>query len=124
MECTGQSDRTCLKSLSLSLNKFSLAHNNYTYRAILSELFGTKNFGTVYSLISIGTASGGFAINAGLASHFYSKNTVSSGGGGDDENNKCYGVDCYQPTFLICSVLCVLGALGLIGLSRTHKRYM
>ena len=119
MECTGQSDRTCVSTLSLQKN---LSYNFNTHRAILSELFGTKNFGTVYSLISIGTASGGFAINAGLASHFYSKNTVSSGGD-DDNNNKCYGVDCYQPTFLICFVLCVLGALGLIGLSRTHKRY-
>jgi len=90
--------------------------------AILSELFGTKNFGAVYNLIAIGTASGGFALNAGIASHFYSINSSPSLSD-DDDGNKCYGVDCYEPTFLICAGLCLIGALGLVCLARTNKRY-
>ena len=106
------------------LSESTLTHTiTHTHRAILSELFGTENFGTVYNLIAIGTASGGFALNAGLASHFYSKNSGVSNESGDDNNNKCYGVNCYQPTFLICSMLCVTGSLGLIFLSKTHRRY-
>lgn len=90
-----------------------------TSPAIVGDMFGTKSYGAIYSVLSIGTASGGFALNAGLATYFYDKHaeTVQSSDD-DDSTNKCYGTICYKPTFLICAALCIVGAVGLLVLAK------
>jgi len=83
---------------------------------LVAELFGEKSIGTIYTIIGLAPASASFAVTVGVASSVYKahvpphapplcKATVGM------QDGKCFGLLCYQDTFLTTASLCVVGSV-------------
>ena len=82
---------------------------------LVAELFGERAIGTIYTIIGLAPASASFAVTVGVASTVYQahvpphapplcKDTVGM------QDGKCFGLLCYQDTFLITTGLCIFGS--------------
>eukprot|EP00744_Colponema_vietnamica_P018156 GILI01025589.1.p1 GENE.GILI01025589.1~~GILI01025589.1.p1 ORF type:complete len:520 (+),score=75.50 GILI01025589.1:102-1661(+) len=82
--------------------------------AFVSERFGVKNFGANWGLTTLSLAIGGTIFNQ-LAGVLYDSNYAP-------DSHVCYGLHCFQLTFLVTSACCVLsGLLMLILIFRVKK---
>jgi len=88
--------------------------------AIVSEIFGTRFFATIYSFTSSSPALGSFLLSELLASALYGSRGIAHG----DPPDTCMGTDCFRPTFV---AIAAMGAAALLMslaiLTRTTPRY-
>lgn len=83
--------------------------------SLTTELFGTKNFGVNHNIVVANIPIGSFLFG-GFAAFLYQKEAR-----GDE---RCFGLSCYQKTFIIWGSLCSFGTLlALILHIRTRKFY-
>ena len=74
-----------------------------------SELFGLKHFGVIYNFINMSIPLTSLFFSALLAGFLYDRKAGPS--------NICYGMQCFQLTFVTLAVVCVLGLLVSLILS-------
>jgi len=86
--------------------------------SLVSELFGTATFATLYNFQSLAVSSSSFVFSTSLAARFYdseaSLHPAPSGSG-------CAGSTCYRKTSLMMACMCVVGMVAaavLHGLTR------
>lgn len=85
---------------------------------ILADLFGTKWFAAVYSLISLFPALGSFLLSAQLAGRLYD-NGVEPG------QTDCFGSKCFQTAYFVIGLLCVASVpVGLLLTKRVARAQM
>ncbi|GAV60730.1 Nodulin-like domain-containing protein/MFS_1 domain-containing protein [Cephalotus follicularis] len=97
--------------------------------AIISELFGLKYYSTLYNFGSVASPIGSYLLNVRVAGHLYDREgerQLAAKGQvrlpGQDLN--CSGVECFKLSFIIITIVTVLGAfVSLILVSRTKKFY-
>jgi MFS family permease len=88
--------------------------------SMLSEVYGTRCFGTIYSATSSAPAVGGFLLSNLLTAGIYDR--VAKGHG--DTRGICVGSDCFRDAFIIISVLNAISSVAsLVVLARTRLRY-
>ena len=75
-----------------------------------SELFGLKHFGVIYNFINMSIPLSSLLFSALLAGHLYDQEA-------EPGNHVCYGMQCFQLTFVTLAVVCVLGLLVSLILS-------
>ncbi|KAL9243202.1 hypothetical protein vseg_017117 [Gypsophila vaccaria] len=83
---------------------------------IASEIFGVVNMGTIFNTITIAGPLGSYILSVRVVGYIYDKE--SSG-----EGNTCIGVHCFMLSFLIMSVVTLLGSLFALALSLRTKNY-
>mmetsp|Transcript_9620 Transcript_9620/g.17569 ORF Transcript_9620/g.17569 Transcript_9620/m.17569 type:complete len:282 (-) Transcript_9620:130-975(-) len=83
---------------------------------LVSELFGSKNFGTIYSLLNIAPAGGSIAFSVGLAGYVYAQHTRNGA-------KCCLGEDCYKLTFILCGILTAGSGLIVCGVIAVRNRH-
>ncbi|KAL3694391.1 hypothetical protein R1sor_008042 [Riccia sorocarpa] len=101
--------------------------------ATASELFGLKNFGSLYNLLTMALPTGTLIFSGLIAGPIYDREAAKQRGGfqgwssGEDntsEENKCMGAVCFQLTFFIMTGVCLVGVLlNLILIKRTRRVY-
>ncbi|CAL8464603.1 g4138 [Coccomyxa elongata] len=87
---------------------------------LAGELFGMRNFATLYCLLQFGTTLGTYALATRLAGGIYQLQAERHG----DDGDVCIGADCFRSTFVIAAGL-EMGAavLALILYCRTSQLY-
>ena len=97
---------------------------------ITSEIFGTRYFATIYNTISVGPAIGSVVLSSLMAGSLYDLHSRAfpTGEFGPDGQpiyvQRCEGRQCFQATYLICSVIAFAGACAsVILVRRTAKLY-
>jgi MFS family permease len=75
-----------------------------------SELFGLKHFGVIYNFINMSIPLSSLLFSVLLAGQLY---VLQAG----PDNQVCYGVKCFQLTFITLAIVCVLGLLVSLVLS-------
>jgi hypothetical protein len=84
--------------------------------ATASELFGIKNFGALYNVLTIALPAGSLIFSGLIAGHLYDREADGAG--------TCVGKKCFELTFLIMTMICVLGVgLNLVLVKRTYRVY-
>ncbi|KAK9904691.1 hypothetical protein WJX75_000633 [Coccomyxa subellipsoidea] len=68
---------------------------------LAGELFGMRNFATLYCLLQFGTTFGTYALATRLAGGMYQVHAERHG----DDGDVCIGADCFRLTFLIAAAL-------------------
>lgn len=101
--------------------------------ATASELFGLKNFGALYNVLTIAVPIGSLIFSGVIAGTLYDKEAEKqkSGSlgaqvimGSNDEGLVCNGAICFQVTFIIMTVVCIVGVvLNLVLTKRTYRVY-
>ncbi|KAL6880332.1 hypothetical protein ACP4OV_011897 [Aristida adscensionis] len=88
--------------------------------AVISELFGIKNFSTLYNLAAPASAVGSYILGVQVAGRLYSREALRQHGHRD-----CTGRQCFRVAFLInAGVAAMLGAtVSLVVASRTREFY-
>ena len=74
-----------------------------------SELFGLKHFGVIYNFINMSIPLTSLFFSALLAGFLYDRKAGPS--------NICYGMQCFQLTFITLGCVCVVGILVSLFLS-------
>lgn len=83
----------------------------------LSERFGQKYFSITFRVACLAPSLGSYLLATLLASAIYKANSKEG-------SKSCYGKECYQATYLICTGLCLLGFIvGLVLMYRSRKMY-
>ena len=88
--------------------------------SILSEVFGTRFFATIYSFTCTSPALGSLLLSDLLASEIYGSRGTRHG----DPEDTCVGTDCFRLTFYCVAsmaALCLLMSLAMTA--RTRHRY-
>ncbi|KAL2633336.1 hypothetical protein R1flu_004815 [Riccia fluitans] len=101
--------------------------------ATASELFGLKNFGSLYNILTMALPTGTLIFSGLIAGPIYDREAAKqrggvqaliSGDGDTSEENKCMGAVCFQFTFFIMTAVCLVGVcLNLILIKRTRRVY-
>ncbi|KAJ1405935.1 Nodulin-like [Sesbania bispinosa] len=96
--------------------------------AATSELFGLKNFGTMYNFLTMANPTGSLILSGFVASTIYDyyaeQQTKHDSTGGTNEFLLCEGNICYSLTCGILSVACLFAtALSLIIVHRSKRFY-
>eukprot|EP00039_Didymoeca_costata_P020084 m.340008 g.340008 ORF g.340008 m.340008 type:complete len:515 (-) comp19079_c0_seq1:2907-4451(-) len=78
--------------------------------AILADLYGTKWFAVTYSLVSLAPALGGYVFSVELAGALYDYHR-------EEGSVKCYGIECYELTYQLLTVVCAAGFFACVFLS-------
>ncbi|KAJ1408218.1 Nodulin-like [Sesbania bispinosa] len=96
--------------------------------AATSELFGLKNFGTLYNFLTMANPAGSLILSGFVASTIYDyyaeQQAKHDGTGGTNEFLLCEGNICYSLTCGILAVACLFAtALSLIIVHRTKRFY-
>uniref|UniRef100_A0A803P080 Nodulin-like domain-containing protein n=1 Tax=Cannabis sativa TaxID=3483 RepID=A0A803P080_CANSA len=85
----------------------------------VSELFGLRHFGVIYSFMLLGNPIGAVLFSAMLAGSVYDAEAAKQGGG-----STCLGPNCFRFTFQILAGVCGLGTiLGIILTIRVRPVY-
>jgi len=97
---------------------------------ITSEIFGTRYFATIYNTISVGPAIGSVVLSSLMAGSLYDLHSRAfpTGEFGQDGQpilvERCEGKQCFQATYIICSMIAFAGACAsVILVRRTAKLY-
>jgi MFS family permease len=72
--------------------------------ALLAERFGSRSFGSVYSISGLGSALSSYIFSVILAADVYNRHSTDGG-------RTCIGTDCYRTTFIVLAALCGLAIL-------------
>lgn len=94
------------------------------YPVVMREAFGIKHYGKNYGLISFANCIGYPLFYSPISSYYYEHagHSVIV-----DGVQKCYGLDCYRPVFLLIMALCAIALACCLKLVdhqlKTHKRY-
>ncbi|KAK1422325.1 hypothetical protein QVD17_25361 [Tagetes erecta] len=71
---------------------------------ITSEIFGVKHMGTIFNTIGAANPIGSYIFSLQVIGRIYDKETQARGG-------SCYGLHCFMLSYLIFSVVCVVGVV-------------
>ncbi|KAK1422323.1 hypothetical protein QVD17_25359 [Tagetes erecta] len=71
---------------------------------ITSEIFGVKHMGTIFNTIGAANPIGSYIFSVQVIGKLYDKETQARGG-------SCYGLHCFMLSYLIFSVVCVVGVV-------------
>jgi len=86
--------------------------------SFLSERFGPRYFAVNSSICSLASSLGSFLLATLLAGKVYESHIQSTG------SKICYGYECFELTFYLTTVMCVLAsAAGLVLMYRTRGLY-
>lgn len=89
--------------------------------ALVSEIFGLDSFASIYTMMQLSPAIGGYAFGAGLVWSLY---RAALHRHGLPDTGICIGHDCFKASFLIMSAIAGLAAcLGMWLVYRTLKIY-
>ena len=83
---------------------------------ITSEIFGTRYFATIYNTISVGPVIGSVVLSSLMAGSLYDLHSRAfpTGEFGSDGQpilvERCEGKQCFQATYIICSMIAFAGA--------------
>ncbi|KAG6554868.1 hypothetical protein Mapa_003451 [Marchantia paleacea] len=101
--------------------------------ATASELFGLKNFGALYNVLTIAVPIGSLVFSGLIAGPIYDAEAEKQRSGAlgayargmvKDDSLVCEGAICFQLTFLIMTAVCLFGVvLNLILIKRTYRVY-
>mmetsp|Transcript_19536 Transcript_19536/g.49144 ORF Transcript_19536/g.49144 Transcript_19536/m.49144 type:complete len:265 (-) Transcript_19536:634-1428(-) len=87
--------------------------------AVLSEIFGTRFFATIYSSICTAPGLGSLLLATGLTSYVYESKAKDHGTG-----TTCAGPDCFRGAFFLIGLMSLCGmSLSLIVVAKTRARY-
>eukprot|EP00750_Incisomonas_marina_P025132 INCI5329.1.p1 GENE.INCI5329.1~~INCI5329.1.p1 ORF type:complete len:660 (-),score=102.96 INCI5329.1:1171-3150(-) len=86
---------------------------------LAAEISGLKHLGSNYAFLSLSPAAAGYAFNAGLAAHLYSRFAMVSPSG----QSICCGMDCFRWTGLVCVGTSLVGAALSLVLTCRMKRW-
>ncbi|KAJ0390608.1 hypothetical protein ATCC90586_011771 [Pythium insidiosum] len=89
-----------------------------SFPVIIREAFGLRHYGKNYGLISIANCIGYPLFYSPLSSYFYQN---AAGSRTVDGVQKCFGIDCFRPMFLLIILLCAAAHQVLYSL---HPIYM
>ncbi|KAA8516582.1 hypothetical protein F0562_016912 [Nyssa sinensis] len=83
--------------------------------AIISEIFGLKYYSTLYNLGAVASPVGSYILNVKVAGQLYDKEALKQMAAkglkrGAGEDLTCTGVDCYKLSFIIITVVTLLGS--------------
>lgn len=85
---------------------------------ILSDMWGTKWFAVIYSVIALFPAFGGYIFSTEMAGAFYQAQVV-------DGESDCYGVECYELTYQLLGAINALGmCVGALLWWRTKTKFV
>ena len=90
---------------------------------IAAELFGEVSIGAIYNYLGLAPASASFVVTIGIADVVYSAHTPAHAPAlcartVGMKDGKCFGMACYQTTFIVTTGLCALGCLLALLLTR------
>ncbi|CAK7356970.1 unnamed protein product [Dovyalis caffra] len=71
----------------------------------VSELFGLKHFGLIYSFMGLGNPIGALLFSGMLAGYEYDEEAAKQG------SSTCVGLNCFKVTFLFLAGICGLGSI-------------
>ncbi|KAG6553251.1 hypothetical protein Mapa_004985 [Marchantia paleacea] len=99
--------------------------------ATASELFGLKNFGSLYNVLTMALPTGTLIFSGLIAGPIYDREAAKQHGdaplvqtGSGDELLQCVGAVCFRLTFFIMTGVCLFGVwLNLILIKRTTRVY-
>ncbi|CAN0838607.1 Protein NUCLEAR FUSION DEFECTIVE 4 [Linum grandiflorum] len=77
----------------------------------VSELFGLKQFGIFYNLISLGNPIGAFLFSGLLAAYVYDTEAAKQRGLNSSSGFSCLGPDCFRLTFLVLAGASGIGSI-------------
>jgi len=88
--------------------------------SLASELFGLENFASIYTVLQLAPAAGGYFLGVYLVGSTYDSVGKKHG----DPENTCFGPDCFESSFLIVAGLCAFSSLlSFWLLKKTFKFY-
>ncbi|PIN04543.1 hypothetical protein CDL12_22925 [Handroanthus impetiginosus] len=95
--------------------------------AIISELFGLKNYAVLCNFASLASPIGSYLLKVRLTGYLYDtegNKQLRASGRAWEQLNLCYGVECFRLAFIIMAVVTVVGAVvSLLLAVRTMKFY-
>ncbi|PIN06706.1 hypothetical protein CDL12_20737 [Handroanthus impetiginosus] len=95
--------------------------------AIISELFGLKNYAVLYNFASLASPIGSYLLKVRVTGYLYdteAKKQLGASARAGERFNSCYGVECFRLSFIIIAVVTVFGAVvSLLLAVRTMKFY-
>ncbi|XP_020525545.1 LOW QUALITY PROTEIN: probable transporter mch1 [Amborella trichopoda] len=95
--------------------------------ATASELFGLKNFGTLYNFITLANPAGALVFSGVIASTIYdyeAQKQAHSRPLSTEDTLQCVGAVCFFLTLMVMSGLCIFAAvLSMIAMHRTKVLY-
>ena len=101
--------------------------------AVSSELFGLKYFGIFYNVFTCALPIGSYVFSGLLAGYIYDEEAAKEASGGSphlgllnltSDSSVCHGAHCFQLTFIIMALVCLLATLADIWLViRTYPVY-
>mmetsp|Transcript_25862 Transcript_25862/g.36124 ORF Transcript_25862/g.36124 Transcript_25862/m.36124 type:complete len:134 (+) Transcript_25862:1163-1564(+) len=84
---------------------------------LVMEMYGSKSFGSLYSVMNVAPAVGSTVFSVGLASYIYSNHE-------EEGENCCLGQACYKTTFLVsASMTGVVGIACACAVAYRHRRF-
>lgn len=88
----------------------------------VSELFGLKNFGLISNFMALGNPIGAFLFSGLLAGYVYDNEAAKQHGlVRYGSSLSCLGPNCFRITFLVLAVVCAVGTILSIVLTRRIK---
>ena len=95
---------------------------NALFPTILSEVFGLRHMGAIYTTLSISLALGSFVLATALVGTIYDVHNDAPTAHG--KQGDCTKLSCFHNTYLVCAGLCAISCLGIWQLARrTARRY-
>ncbi|KAL3691011.1 hypothetical protein R1sor_004662 [Riccia sorocarpa] len=101
--------------------------------ATASEIFGLKNFGALYNVLTIAVPTGSLIFSGLIAGPIYDAEAEKQRAGAvgayargllGDDSLVCEGAVCFKLTFFVMTVVCIVGVLlNLILIKRTYRVY-
>lgn len=97
--------------------------------AIISEIFGLKYYSTLYNFGSVASPIGLYVLNVRVTGHLYDKEALKQLRASGrtrihGQSLECIGDECFKLSFIIISVVTIIGALASVVLViRTRKFY-
>ncbi|EFJ18795.1 hypothetical protein SELMODRAFT_178001 [Selaginella moellendorffii] len=97
--------------------------------ATVSEIFGMKEFGTLFNTIAVASPLGAYILSVRVAGYFYDREaqrqqSLIHGSSIHSPPNSCHGPACFRLTFLVLAGVCLLGCVCTsLLVSRTRKYY-
>lgn len=75
--------------------------------SILADIWGTKWFAAMYSMVSLFPALGGYIFSVEMAGTLYDSKIDRAAG-----ETECYGIQCYELTFQLLAAINAVGTMG------------
>ncbi|PIN06387.1 hypothetical protein CDL12_21059 [Handroanthus impetiginosus] len=95
--------------------------------AIISELFGLKNYAVLYNFVTLASPIGSYLLKVRVTGYLYdteAKKQLQASARAGERVNSCDGVECFRLAFIIIAVVTVFGAVvSLLLAVRTVKFY-